>query len=178
MNIENENLCYQPMSTLELMDAMDTFQSQLRDFLSASGYESDVNVFVSKRALIDMIIRTDKRKAYYQCFHRMKINECKVAALYIYWLLKFRPITIADTRYEGKRASTCVNEAFAIFVVFATLKRVHGIAQLTMDKYSYYDKLLYSFRFRNISIDAMILLVESISQGTLDMRFEQLEDFG
>ena len=174
MNQANEQQKYQPMDDFELQDEMEMFQNEISDFLEISGFALDLDYYVSRRALVDMIVRTDKRKAYYHYFHDMTINECKVAALYAYWILKYRPIVITDNRYEADWLGLCVNESFAIYMIYATLYKVHNITQTVNEKYTYYDKLMYSFRFRHISIDAMILLVESITQDTLDMCFDKV----
>ena len=156
----------------EIKAELEMFSTELGEFFKQSGFPEDLNYFISRRAMVDMIVRTDKRKAYYRYFHKMRINECKVAALYAYWIIKYRPITLLDERFESKGPAICINEAFAIFVIYATLKRVHGYQQTYTGPNSYYDKLMYSFRFRNLSIDAMILLVESISGDTMNLAYD------
>ena len=174
MHPDNAKLEYIRQDPSDLMAELEMFSSEMKHFFKESSFPDDVEYYVSRRAMVDMIVRTDKRKAYYYCFHHMQINECKVAALYAYWILKYRPITLLDPRYEMKGAALCINEAFAIYVIYSTLCRVHGYKQNYTGKNSYYDKLMYSFRFRNLSIDAMILLVESIGQDTMNMEYEDI----
>lgn len=174
MHINNTKPRYTRQDPADLYEELMMFSSEMDNFFEESGFPEDVQYYVSRRAMIDMVVPTDKRKAYYYYFHNMRINECKVAALYAYWILKYRPITLTDVRYESSRAALCINEAFAIYVIYATLRRVHGYKQSYTGPNSYYEKLMYSFRFRNLSIDAMILLVESIGKDTMDMRYEDI----
>ena len=174
MHIENTKPRYKRQDPADIFSELKMFSSEMKNFFDESSFPEDVEYYVSRRAMVDMIVRTDKRKAYYYFFHDMRINECKVAALYAYWVLKYRPITLTDTRYESSHAALCVNEAFAIYIIYAVLRRVHGYQQRYTGKNSYYDKLMYSFRFRNLSIDAMILLVESISEATMNMQYEDV----
>jgi hypothetical protein len=144
-------------------------------FIKYLDYPADLKVGVSLRLLIDVIVRVDKRKVYYIYYHDMKINECKQVALYAYWLLRFRPFFIYDRRLESNRLGYCINELFAIFLIFAVLRKLYDINNIpfdSTDKNSYCYKLLYNFRFRHISIDEMILLIDSITKDTLLRKYE------
>jgi hypothetical protein len=118
-----------------------------------------------------MIIRVDKRKAYYHYFHDdTEINEYKVAALYAYWILKLRPLTITDPRFITKRDHCDINELFAIYLICSTLYQTGRLAKPITGEESYSKKLRYSFRYRNFTIDSFIVLVESINSETFDMK--------
>ena len=79
----NSVLRYTPMGYDEIFDWMVWLEEMFNDFLTVSGYPSDLSYFVSRRDLVDMICRVDKRKAYY-CFHGMEIHEKKEVALFAY----------------------------------------------------------------------------------------------
>ena len=126
--------------------------------------------------LIDIIVRVDKRKAYYYCFHGMEINECKEAALYAYWILKLRPFSITDKKYQNDFEACIINETFVIFLIGLVLENTGRIKRTGAIKNSYSDFLEYSFRFRNFSIDSFVVLVESISTETLEKVYPNLFD--
>ena len=65
--------------------------------------------------------RVDKRKDYFVIYHDdTQMNELKETALLIYWILKFKPISIIDEK--KKRENPFINETFAIFLIYSTIK--------------------------------------------------------
>jgi hypothetical protein len=106
----------------------------------------------------------------------MKINECKEAALYAYWILKLRPFAITDKSLGNNLDASCVNESFVIHFIGLALETTGRIKQTNKIKDSYTKYLEYSFRFRNFSIDSFIVLVESISTETLEKEYPDLSD--
>jgi hypothetical protein len=169
----NHSVQYESIPHRELHDIFRLFKERINYFVvSVLGYPPDIKYFVSEVALIDMIIRVDKRKAYYYFFHGMSINEQKTIGLFAYWLLKFRPICIIDERYKNNVDTCFVNEDFAIDVICSTLSYTSNIDPNDDKVKLYMDKLRYSFRFRNFSIDSLVVLVESINTET----FNQIHD--
>jgi hypothetical protein len=104
----------------------------------------------------------------------MTVNECKVAALYAYWILKLKPFAIIDDRFKNRPASCTINESFAIYVIGAALYLTNRVKMTETTKGAYYNLLEYSFRFRNISIDAFVVLVESIATETCERDYPNL----
>ena len=177
MNGTAQTQKYQVKDPGAYIDELKKFRSMIERFFKFFEFEDDLEYDVSRDDLYQMIVRTDKRKAYYQYFHDMTINECKEAVLYAYWVLKFQPITITDRRYEAKKIGECVNEAFAIYIIFSVFNEFYKIKKAIPmnpeDDTTYFSKLLYSFRYRSISIDSMILLADSISKETLFRKYEK-----
>jgi hypothetical protein len=170
----NEDLKYAQIPVVEIQEIIRIFYKRFMNFLPLKGFPSDTEYHISFLTLVDIIIRVDKRKAYYQCFHGMKINECKEAALYAYWILKLRPFSITDKRFRDNLDAGCINEAFAIHLIGLVLETTGRIKQTNEIKNSYGEFLEYSFRFRNFSIDSFIVLVESISTETLEKEYPNL----
>jgi hypothetical protein len=127
---------------------------------------------VSKYALVDIAIRVDKRKDYYKRYHQMRIDEFKFMFLYAYWVVKFSPITITDRRDTNEsgedisRFVGCINEAFAVFLLFSMAQTVYDIPEKIKidpeDESTYIHRLFYALRYRNLSLDAMIHLSTAI----------------
>jgi hypothetical protein len=172
----NAYLKYDRISLAEISEIIKIFYYRFSSFLFLKGFPSNIKCHISFITLVDMIVRVDKRKAYYYCFHGMKINECKEAALYAYWILKLRPFTIIDERFSNNLDVCCVNEAFVIFLIGLVLESTKRIKRTSNIKDSYCKFLEYSFRFRNFSIDSFVVLVESISTETLEKEYPDLSD--
>ena len=132
------------------------FDKRFDEFLTLKGFPSDTEKHISFFTLIDIIVRVDKRKAYYRCFHDMEINECKEAALYAYWILKLRPFAITDKRYQNNADACTINESFVIRFIGLILESTGRIKQTPNIKDSYLNFLEYSFRFRSFSIDSFL----------------------
>jgi len=164
------------MPNKEIEGMVELLVEKFKEFLVLKGFPENVNYFISYVTLADIIIRVDKRKAYYMCFHDMEINECKEVALYAYWILKLRPFAITDAKYLRSLDACYINESFAIHFIGLVLELTHRIKFTKNIKESFSRFLEYSFRFRNFSIDSFIVLVESISTETLEKEYPNLFD--
>ena len=171
MRYRNSNLSYKSMPHSDIAKAADSFVKRFNSYLIDIGYPEDVNCFISTPDLIDAVIRVDKREAYYYCFHGIEINERKQAALYAYWLLKFRPFRIIDTRFWTNEHARTINESFVIYMICSVLfySNKIGPAILNMERNTFYQKLIYAFRYRDISMDAMLLLVDAMNTETFSI---------
>ena len=172
----NQNLKYERIPTKEIEKILQTFYQHFNNLIALKGFPSETKKHISFFTLIDIIIRVDKRKAYYQCFHGMKINECKEVALYAYWILKLRPFTITDEKYQNNAEACTINESFVIYFIGFILEKTDRIKWTDKTKDSYRSFLEYSFRFRNFSIDSFVVLIESISTEALEKEYPNLFD--
>ena len=172
----NKNLKYERIPFEAIEKIIQLFHKRFDVFLALKGFPNDIERHISFFTLMDIIIRVDKRKAYYYCFHGMKIDECKEAALYAYWILKLRPFSIIDKRYQNKVEASTINESFIIHFIGLILESTGRIKHTPKIKDSYRIFLEYSFRFRNFSIDSFIVLIESISTETLENEYPSLFD--
>jgi hypothetical protein len=172
----NKSLKYERISLKDIEKHIKLFDKLFKYFLTLKGFPEDTKNHISYYSVVDMIIRVDKRKAYYQCFHNMKINECKEVALYAYWILKLKPFTITDMEYKTNEVAGTINESFAVFLIGFILESINRIKQTPNLKPDYNRLIEYSFRFRNISIDSFIVLIESISTETLEREYPNLYD--
>jgi hypothetical protein len=175
-NDRNKGLKYARIPYKDIERVLQVFNKRFDEFLSLKGFPPKVGKYISNFTLIDIIVRVDKRKAYYQCFHNMEINECKEAALYAYWILKLRPFAITDAKYSKMTDACHINELFVIYFIGLILENTGRIKQTTAIKDSYSRFLEYSFRFRSFSIDSFLVLVESISTETLEKEYPDLTD--
>lgn len=149
---------YNRMTEQEFLDGIRKLDKLLQDFCTASGLYSYNNVKTNINALSDIIVRVHKRKYYFQVFHNNMItSEYKETALYCYWILKLRPLWIDPSIKSSER----INEKFALHMYVSLLKKYNedfsekdGINKLHI------RELMYSFRFRDITKESMILMLE------------------
>ena len=114
------------------------------------------------RTLYTIIERVYKRKYYFLVFQDgCKISEYKEASLLAYWILKLRPLWI-DPKCEiiDQFEKYDVNEYFALFVLSSVLNTdVFSDDAIFKDK-DYIEELLYSMRFRDLTKEAFMLLMD------------------
>ena len=170
----NKNLKYQRIPLKEIKRLVQFFYKSFILFLELKGFPENIEYNISFFSLADVIIRVDKRKTYYQCFHDMEINECKEVALYAYWILKLRPFTITDVAYRNNSDANFINESSVIFLIGFILEATGRIKQTATLKDSYSKFIEYSFRYRNFTIDSFVVLIESIGADTFEREYPNL----
>lgn len=149
---------YEWMTENDFMEEVRNLDKLLHDFCEGSALYPYESVKTNIDALKDIIVRVHKRKHYFKVFHaEMITSEYKETALYCYWFLKLRPLWI-DPSYKS---SERINEKFALHLYISLLKKYNedfsekdGINRLHI------RELLYSFRFRDITKESMILMLE------------------
>jgi len=159
----------------ELLEVIRYFEDEIKYFIHyVLGYSDNVNYVVCTLDIMDIIIRTDKRLYYFNIFHDMEVNECKKAALFAYWIAKLRPIKVIDDDHKDRLGfNDVINELFAIHLIIEILTGIDRIKHwdgtdgidITLHN-PYIKKLCYSLRFRNFTIDSMIVLADSITTDT------------
>ena len=147
--------------------------SQLLDYVNefltliSEKYEKDIKgsdgskkkVIVDNYAIINIVDRTHLRKYYYSVFHDIRIDkvaENKTIGIFIYWILKFRPLK-SEIRIKGYD----LNEMFAQYLFGKTLKLYEG-EDFVYDDYmkEYFEEIIYSFKYRDLSKESIILMLE------------------
>ncbi|MCI8484229.1 MAG: hypothetical protein HFH41_07800 [Lachnospiraceae bacterium] len=149
---------YERMTEQEYMKEVRDLDKLLHDFCEGSDLYSYESVKININTLKDIIVRVHKRKHYFKVFHNAMItSEYKETALYCYWFLKLRPLWIDPDNASLER----INEKFALHLYISLLKKYNedfseedGINKLHI------RELLYSFRFRDITKESMILMLE------------------
>lgn len=149
---------YKRMSPEEYLKEVDDLDNLLKDFCKASQLYNYDDVKANLSALRDIICRVHKRKYYFRIFHNDMVNsEYKETALYCYWILKLRPLWIEPSVKKSEK----INEKFALHLYVSLLKQYNeefsekdGISK------AHIKELLYSFRFRDITKESMILMLE------------------
>ena len=165
--------CYKRLSDNEFIAILKDIKEEFDDYLQYGlGYRRE-QYFICGLDIVDAIIRVDKRLAYFSYFHKgMKINAGKAAALFAYWIIKLRPIKIVDDKLTNSvEHSAKINEKLAIHHLLSALvglgkvKLWDGSEGVDLDSETnrFLKELCYSFRFRNFTIDSMIVLADAIN---------------
>ena len=167
--MSSESVHYKQLGDDDLINMLRQLILEIQNYLQKLGYKEN-QYFISGLDLIDIIIRVDKRLAYFGYFHNMKINDKKKAALYAYWISKLRPVKIIDDGLKNKIGNIKVNEKIAInhllgvLIARGQIKLGSGKDEVILDSRSrFLRELYYSFRFRNFTIDSMIILADAIN---------------
>lgn len=122
---------------------------------------------VNVEALHEMVDRVYQRDDYFERYHSgMKMSEYKEIGLNMFWLIKFKPFNV-DGKGFNEKFSFDINQEFALYYMFVALEKLAQIQGKKYDssgiKNSLYDELAYSLTFRDISKEAMGIIVELVA---------------
>lgn len=182
-------MAYTYPSSKEVEELYNSIMTDMENFVDIGLKYADnkIEYTVCEFVLIDIIIRVDKRRSYFKHFHGMDCNEAKIASLFAYWFANLRPITVTDERYsEEDGYNNFINEQYAAHFLLSAIRGMQRINlwdghtgyKPSLVNNSYVKKLCYSLRYRNISIDSIIVLADSITTETLVIAdVEELEKY-
>jgi hypothetical protein len=160
---------YQRLSDDELINLLRKLIKEFQGYLYKSGY-SENQYSICGLDLIDIIFRVDRRLSYFRYFHSMKINDKKKAALYAYWIIKLRPVKFVDEKLKNRVRHAKINEMLAlnhllgVLIARGRIRIGQGKDEVVLNlKNKFIRELYYSFRFRNFTIDSMIVLADAIN---------------
>lgn len=126
----------------------------------------DSRIEVDFLALKEVITRVDMRELYFVVFHNgMQANEYKFVALFCFWLIKLHPLWVSYNTKDSPemmRIFTDINEKFAVFLYAMILQQYNPqFFQQGKDlSKDYLQEMEYSFRYRDMSKEAMYLMVD------------------
>lgn len=171
-----------PLISAELLQKeIDDIVETINEFFCVAEYPDDTEFDVSYYSLAEIIIRIDKRSVYYQYFHNgTHINERKQAALLAYWVLKFRPICLKDVRYKNEEDELKINELFACYIIESILRESDPAFDAASHKEvqgkTFFDRLLYSFRYQCYTIDSLMMVVETMTPQIYSIEYSDVSD--
>jgi len=168
MQKRNTDTRYQKMTMDEIFSETAIIEQLYKGFLHIAGYPPDVKYDVDARAVVEMLVRIDKRTAYYSYFHSgNKIHELKRAGSLIYWLIKLKPFRITDERIIKGGIDLIdeafhLNESFAIFLTYSALRNFGKLKTIPQKDSDIQKNLLYAFKYREMPQDAIMTLTYSL----------------
>lgn len=162
---------YVPMDESDLRDEVSKVSKWAKEFVAQNRYNSE-DLAISETAIYQIITKVDQRKQYFAYFHHLNISDFKEMALYAFWIVKLMPLQLkkGDNLPDQPFAFESLNPKFAVYL---TIKKLRSLAKddeqrgrindFFGKKYMY--ELIYSLTYRDISKEAMILLIETIAVG-------------
>lgn len=127
----------------------------------------EVQYEVNTEALHEMVDRVYQREDYFRRYHSgMKMSEYKEIGLNMFWLAKFKPFNV-DGKGFNEKFSFDINQEFIMYYMFVALEKLAKIQKKRYDSErisrALYDELIYSLSFRDISKEAMGIIVELVA---------------
>lgn len=167
---------YTPITSQELEKRMLTIRDCWMQFFSKmvelykqeTGDASvEVKYEMNTEALHEMVERVYQRDDYFKRYHSgMKMSEYKEIGLNMFWLAKFRPFNVDGKGFKEKFAFD-INQEFIMHYMFISLEQLAKIQKRKYDSTKIarplYDELAYSISFRDISKEAMGIIVELVA---------------
>lgn len=167
--MEDKEFKYVPMMNDELQKLWNKHKRAIEAFVTENGYNSD-NIYINEEAVMAIIAKVDQRRKYFKYFHGLDMSEYKEVALICFWYVKLHPIcSISKEVMEEDIAELkSINEKMAVYYLLTTLKAILKKKKMSTDKVDslpdeYIKELIYSLVYRDLSKEALILLVESIA---------------
>jgi hypothetical protein len=116
-------------------------------------------IIISEPAFYEVIERVEKRRVYFYVFYDgCKLGELNEAALLCYWILKLHPFSCPgmDSNVLNAKISLCLFTS----TVVGYLKKNYGKTATLSSQFL--KDVYYSFRFRELSKEAIMLLFGSL----------------
>ncbi|GHV70266.1 hypothetical protein AGMMS49928_17380 [Spirochaetia bacterium] len=133
------------------------FNQYLAGFSSSTGI---AGIATFENTLLEIFERIEKRRVYFHIFYDgCKMGELNEGALMCFWIVKLCPFVcsgIPSDVLNAKIALFLFNSVLS-FIAKKSNKKVLITSQIIKDLY-------YSFRFRDISKESIMLLAESLVQ--------------
>lgn len=141
-----------------------------KEFVAQNGYDF-ASLSISETAVYQMITKVDQRKQYFNYFHHLNISDLKEIALYAFWIVKLMPLQFKEgdaPNHDQMLAFESINPKFAAFLIIKELKALAKDQEQrnridAFFSHSYVYELIYSLTYRDISKEALILLVETMA---------------
>ena len=160
---------YMPIPNDELELLWTKHTKLIEQFVTDNHYNKK-DIKVDRNVIAAIITKVDQRKQYFSYFHHLEMSDLKELALNCFWYVKLHPIVVnLDSIDDKKRWEyRSINEKFAVFFLIkelrALLRSTNG-DESPLEKLSekYVRELVYTLSYRDISKEAMIILVESMA---------------
>jgi hypothetical protein len=131
------------------------FKFYLKDFETRYGI---TNIFTKYSAIVEICERVEKRRIYFHIFYnKCKMGELNEGSLMCFWILKLTPFSHNDISSNELNAKIALHLFYSVLLYIARKKGKNvNLAD------SLYSSLYYSFRFRDLSKEAIMALAESM----------------
>jgi len=131
------------------------FKVYLKGFETSCGIS---DIYTSNTVMIEIYERIEKRRIYFHIFYdKCKMGELNEGSLMCFWILKLMPFSHQSIPSNELNAKIALYLLINMLLYYAKKnKRSVNISD------SLYQDLYYSFRFRDLSKEAIMALAESM----------------
>ena len=163
----NPQVKYTPLTAEEIQIELNEIELVWKNFIAKYEKSPYKEFSVNKDDLIETVERVDKRKDYYYYFHDIgngDMSEYKEVALKCFWIVKLRPFRMLNPNSE---LYEFVNERFGLYLIFCILhKELTDLGlKLKLPSKNFIKNFIYSLKYRDMSKEALIDIVESFSEN-------------
>lgn len=158
---------YQELSDQEFNERYNEIINLWQCFLSENDptLKTNVDYFVHKKNLFEVIRRCDERNVYYYVFHELEdICEYKDIALYCFWINTLKPFMVIN---ENANIYNCANEMFSLFLILTVIegayKEKFGDKEFKYPSNARIKDIIYDFKYCSFTREAMIAFVETLA---------------
>lgn len=167
--MDNDIFHYEPLKDDELQKTWKKHKRIIESFIKENDFESE-SIYINEKVVMAIIAKVDQRRKYFKYFHRLDMSEYKEAALICFWYIKLHPICSVSKGIlnDNMTEFNSINEKLAVYYLLVTLKAMLKKQNMSTDKVDslpdvYVKELIYSFTYRDLSKEALILLIESMA---------------
>lgn len=165
----NNSHRYIPLKDSELNAVWEKHKAFIEGFLYSNKIDAE-HVFIDHDAVMSVIVKVDQRRKYFNYFHQLEMSEYKEAALNCFWYIKFKPLSLGPRDFARSHPDVynSLNEQLGVYIIFVTLRamlKAKKLSERPLDAISrkYVNELVYSFTYRDLSKESIILLVETMA---------------
>ena len=150
---------FTPLDTPEMKKILeDVIPKLLGNVMPALGVENLSEITMHYEAMFEIFTRVEKRRMYFHIYYNgLQMGELNEAALICFWILKLMPFkhpVISNSTINTKIAYYFFINT--LFYVAAKKKKKVNVNELLK------DNLLYAFKYRDLSKEAIMALAESL----------------
>lgn len=167
--METEKFKYTPLKDDEFNENWKKHKQLIENFVIYNDYDKE-KIFIDETVVMAVIAKVHQRKKYFEYFHGLNMSECKEVALTSFWIIKLRPICAVSKQENMDEVEifNAINEKLAFYYIITALRGMLESEKISDQQLNelpieYTKELIYSFRYRDISKEALILLVESMA---------------
>lgn len=160
---------YRKLSDVSTRSLWEKHRQLITRFIVNNGYSID-DICIDEQAICAIINKVNQRKQYFIYFHALDMSDLKEVALYCFWYIKLHPISINYSKVSDTKIDmlNTINEKFAVFFLISELRALLKSKQLSEKPLEYLSadyikELVYTFTYRDISKEALIMLVETMA---------------
>lgn len=151
----------------DMLVIKECWDSFLELYKNEENINCNITYTMDTLALEEMVKRVYERRDYFARYHKgMEMSEFKEIGLYMFWLVKFQVFRINCDEIDSK-AKFNINEDFSLYFMLCALKNLANKLQLKYDSFKLqgrvYSEILYSLAFRDLSKEALGLIVELVA---------------